>query len=122
MRAAACTSWADRRSARALRSSSGYGGGGRIGFAQTWRNTGNGLEGVAKAHSGTLLALDEIGELDAREAGSTAYLLINGQGKGRATKDADLRPRAEWRLMLLSSGGVGVGGKIAESGRRARAG
>ena len=100
-----------------------YGGGGRIGFAQTWRNTGNGLESVAKAHSGTLLALDEIGELDAREAGSTAYLLVNGQGKGRATtRDADLRPRAEWRVMLLSSGEIGLGDKIAESGRRAKTG
>src|SRR5215211_5643051 len=60
--------------------------------------------------------------LDPREAGSTAYLLVNGQGKGRATRDADLRPRAEWRLMLLSSGEIGLGDKIAEGGRRAKAG
>jgi putative DNA primase/helicase len=65
-----------------------WGGGGRAGFTQTWRATGNGLESVARAHSGTLLVLDELGELDAREAGATAYLLVNGQGKARATKEA----------------------------------
>lgn len=99
-----------------------WGGGGRGGFAQSWRATGNGLESVAKAHSGTCLVLDELGELDAREAGSTAYLLVNGQGKARAARDAELKPRAEWRIMLLSAGEVGLADKIAESGRRAKAG
>ncbi|MGF3025083.1 DUF927 domain-containing protein [Methylobacterium aquaticum] len=99
-----------------------WGGGARSGFVQTWRATSNGLEGVAKAHSGTVLVLDELGELDAREAGSTAYLLVNGQGKARAAKDAELRPRHEWRVMLLSSGEVGLADKISETGKRARAG
>jgi putative DNA primase/helicase len=99
-----------------------WGGGGRGGFTQTWRATGNFLEAVARAHSGTALILDELGELDAREAGSTAYLLVNGQGKGRATRDAEGRARAEWRVMLLSSGEVGLGDKIAEGGKRAKAG
>ncbi|MER2266712.1 DUF927 domain-containing protein, partial [Methylobacterium oxalidis] len=91
-------------------------------FTQTWRATGNGLESVARSHSGTLLVLDELGELDAREAGSTAYLLTNGVSKIRATRDADTRPRAEWRVMLLSAGEVGLADKIAEGGRKAKAG
>ena len=99
-----------------------WGGGGRGGFTQTWRATGNALEAIARAHSGTLLALDELGELDAREAGSTAYLLVNGQGKARATRDAEVRARSEWRIMLLSSGEIGLGDKIAETGKRAKAG
>ncbi|ANY78464.1 hypothetical protein BB934_09665 [Microvirga ossetica] len=99
-----------------------WGGGGRGGFTQTWRATGNFLESVARAHSGTALILDELGELDAKEAGATAYLLTNGQGKGRATRDAESRARAEWRIMLLSSGEVGLGDKIAEGGKRAKAG
>jgi putative DNA primase/helicase len=56
-------------------------GGGRNGFPQTWRTTDNALEGIARAHSGTLLALDEIGELDPRKAGEVAYMLVNGQAK-----------------------------------------
>ncbi|WP_157182282.1 DUF927 domain-containing protein [Methylobacterium sp. WSM2598] len=99
-----------------------WGGGARAGFTQTWRATGNGLEGVAKAHSGTVLILDELGELEAREAGSTAYLLVNGLGKARATRDAELRARHEWRVMLLSAGEVGLADKITEGGKRARAG
>ncbi len=52
-----------------------WGGGGRNGFAQSWRATSNGLEGIAKAHSGTALCLEEIGEVDAKEVGSIAYML-----------------------------------------------
>ncbi|MBM6593740.1 DUF927 domain-containing protein [Microvirga pudoricolor] len=66
--------------------------------------------------------LDELGELDAKEAGATAYLLVNGQGKGRATRDAEVKTRSEWRIMLLSSGEIGLGDKIAETGKRAKAG
>ncbi|HEY8381584.1 MAG TPA: DUF927 domain-containing protein [Microvirga sp.] len=99
-----------------------WGGGGRGGFTQTWRATGNALEAIARAHSGTLLALDELGELDAKEAGGMAYLLVNGQGKGRGTRDGGAKERAEWRVMLLSTGEIGLADKIAETGRRAKAG
>lgn len=99
-----------------------WGGSGRNGFAQTWRATGNGLEGVAKAHSGTVLPLDELGELDAREAGSVAYALVNGQGKARAGRDGEARVRAEWRCMVLSTGEVRLSDKIEETGRRAKQG
>ena len=39
---------------------------------QSWRATSNGLEGIAKAHSGTALCLEEIGEVDAKGVGSIA--------------------------------------------------
>ncbi len=59
---------------------------------------------------------------DAREAGGTAYLLTNGLSKICATRDADTRPRSEWRIMLLSAGEIGLADKIAEGGRKAKAG
>jgi putative DNA primase/helicase len=99
-----------------------WGGGGRNGFAQTWRATGNGLEGVAKAHSGTMLALDELGELDAREAGTVAYALMNGQGKARSGRDGEARARAEWRCMILSTGEIRLADKIEEAGRKVKQG
>lgn len=99
-----------------------WGGGGRGGFTQTWRATGNGLEGVAKAHSGTILVLDELGELDAREAGGVAYALMNGQGKARAARDGNANARAEWRCQILSSGEVSLADKIEETGRKAKQG
>jgi putative DNA primase/helicase len=54
------------------------------------------LESVAKAHSGTLLVLDELGELGFHEAGRVAsYMLANGQSKIRATREATTRTRSE---------------------------
>jgi putative DNA primase/helicase len=97
-------------------------GGGRGGFPQTWRTTDNALEGTAKAHSATLLALDEIGEVDPRKIGSIAYMLVNGQAKGRMRADGELRERAEWRVTLLSSGEQSLEEKIAETGHKAKAG
>ena len=105
-----------------LAAGSVWGGGGRNGFAQSWRATSNGLEGIAKAHSGTLLNLEEIGEMDGREIGSVAYMLLNGHGKGRATKDGEAKARAEWRVPILSSGELGIADKIREGRRGVRQG
>ncbi len=62
----------------------GLPGPGASGFVRQWRATGNGLESVAGMHSDNLLPLDEMGQVDAREAGEIAYMLANGQGKVRA--------------------------------------
>lgn len=102
------------KSTAALIAGSVWGGGGRNGFAQSWRATSNGLEGIAKAHSGTVLCLEEIGEVDAKEVGSIAYMLLNGHGKGRASKDGEAKARAEWRMPILSSGEIGIAAKIRE--------
>ncbi|MBN8819350.1 MAG: DUF927 domain-containing protein [Sphingomonas sp.] len=77
-------------------------------YLKQWRATANGLEGVAVAHSETLLCLDELGQLDPREAGSAAYLLANGQGKSRAGRSGTLRAPAAWRAFFLSSGEIGL--------------
>ena len=54
------------------------------GYLRQWRATSNGLEGVAALHCDSLLVLDEISEVNPREAGLIAYMLANGQGKARA--------------------------------------
>lgn len=46
----------------------------------TWRATGNALEGVAEAHNHSLLCLDELSQLAPAEAGEISYLLANGRG------------------------------------------
>lgn len=99
---------------------SAWGGGGIRGFIRTWRATSNGLEGVAALHCDALLCLDEIGQVDGRDAGQIAYMLANGQGKSRAGRSGEARPAAEWRLLFLSSGEVGLADKIAEDGRGRR--
>jgi len=92
------------------------------GYLQSWRATANGLEAVAAAHCDCLLCLDEMGQLDAREAGETAYMLANGIGKQRAGRTGAGRKPAEWRLILLSSGEITLADKMMEAGQRPRAG
>jgi len=91
-------------------------------FMHSWRATANGLEGVAAACNGTLLALDELGEVSGRDAGAAAYMLANGTGKTRASRAGTARAPARWRVMVLSSGEITLADKIAEAGGRAAAG
>jgi putative DNA primase/helicase len=91
-------------------------------FLHSWRATANGLEGVAAACNGALLALDEIGEVSGRDAGAAAYMLANGTGKARANRAGGARAAARWRVMVLSSGEIALADKMAEAGGRAAAG
>lgn len=59
-------------------------------YWHTWRSTGNALEGTASRRNDAAMMLDEIREVDGREAGNIAYMLANGQGKGRAGTDGEL--------------------------------
>ncbi len=88
----------------------------------TWRATANGLEGVATAHSETLLTLDELGQLDGREAGATAYMLANGQGKARMRATGGLRPQSSWRVLFLSTGEISLAALAATAGKTTAAG
>jgi putative DNA primase/helicase len=91
-------------------------------FMRTWRATSNGLEGVASLHNDTLLALDEMGEADPREIGAVIYEVANGAGKSRANRSGAARSHRRWRVMLLSSGEVGLSDYMTEGGKRSRAG
>ncbi len=99
-------------------------GGGKSHYVRAWRATANGLEAVATSHNDALLCLDELAQLGGREAGETAYMLANGSGKARASREATLRKAAHWRLLFLSSGEISLAEKIAEDarGRRQTAG
>jgi putative DNA primase/helicase len=91
-------------------------------FKRTWRATGNGLEGIASQRNDTLLALDEIGEADPREIGAVVYAMANGTGKARASRNGSARAAKRWRVMLFSSGELGLSALMAEGGKRSRAG
>jgi uncharacterized protein (DUF927 family) len=89
-----------------------WGGGGELGFAQSWRNTDNALEAVALAHNDGLLALDELRQLDPTAAGAAAYALAAGVAKGRLRADAELKARPTWRVLILSAGEIGLADMI----------
>jgi putative DNA primase/helicase len=89
---------------------------------RTWRSTGNGMEGVAAETCDALLALDELGMVDGREAGDIVYSLANESGKARAARDGSARPRRIWRTLFLSTGEVTLAAKMSERGGSPMAG
>jgi putative DNA primase/helicase len=91
-------------------------------YLQRWRATSNGLESVATLHNDTLLVLDELGQIDSKEVGETAYMLANGAGKIRATKSGGARGKATWKLLFLSAGEVTLVEHMAAAGKHAHAG
>ena len=91
-------------------------------FVRNWRHTDNGLEGIASQHTDLLLILDEIGQLEPKHAGAVAYMLANGQGKGRSRRDGSPRAVATWRVLFLSTGEVGLSELVTQGGGKVRAG
>ncbi|VEG92511.1 DUF927 domain-containing protein [Legionella spiritensis] len=91
-------------------------------YTRLWRTTSNGLEGLAAMHNDGLLILDELSQIDPKEAGEAAYLLANGQGKTRASKNGTARASTRWRLFFLSAGEESLSALMAKAGQKANAG
>jgi putative DNA primase/helicase len=91
-------------------------------YMQRWRATDNAIEAIAAQHCDALLVLDELAQVDPKQAGEIAYMLGNGQGKARANRSAMPKPLLRWNLLFLSAGEVGLVQHVAESGKRVRAG
>jgi putative DNA primase/helicase len=103
--------------------SSVYGGGdSKYGYARKWRTTANALEVTAEMHNDGLLVLDEISLLDPRDAGTVAYQLADGGGKGRMDISGKLRRTAEYSLLYLSTGEISLADHAAQAGMKTRAG
>lgn len=98
------------------------GGGGKSGFVQTWRTTINGLEATAEAHNDGTLFLDELSQVDPREAAETAYLLANGQGKARMTRAIAARRKLLWALLFVSSGELTLAEHASSVGKQVKGG
>jgi putative DNA primase/helicase len=91
-------------------------------YIKQWKTTGNALEAIAEAHNNTLLCLDELSQVDGREAGEIAYMIANGSGKNRLKAKGGLRKSSEWNLLFLSTGEISIADKISEAGKKAQAG
>lgn len=73
-------------------------------YTRLWRSTANGLEASAALHNDCTLVLDELSQMDPKEAGEAAYLLANGRGKARAQQNGTAAKSATWCLLILSAG------------------
>jgi len=91
-------------------------------FKRTWRGTANGVEGVCSQHSDTLMALDELGQIDPKSLDETAYAIGNGTGKTRANRHGEARQASRWRVFLLSTGELTIAARMSAGGIEAKAG
>ena len=92
------------------------------GFVQTWRTTLNGLEATAEAHNDGTLFLDELSQIDPKQAAETAYLLGNGQGKARMMRTIAARTRLRWRILFVSAGEMTLAEHAASVGAKTKGG
>ena len=91
-------------------------------YERSWKTTANGLEGTCSLHNDSLLPLDEFGRVDARDAGDICYMIVGGIGKQRMARDSSLKEPKTWRVIVLSTGEVGLGDHIREGNKKAKAG
>ena len=87
-------------------------------YTKTWRSTDNALEGTASEYSDSFLPLDEISECDPKIIGKAAYMLANGQGKGRSTTTGHNRLAKTWRIIFLSTGEESLQDFMAQVGQK----
>lgn len=87
-------------------------------YWKTWRATGNALEGIALRRNDAALMLDEISEVDGKEASRIAYMLGNGQGKARGRVDGSVRDPVTWAMLYMSTGEVSIMEHAAEAGEK----
>ena len=92
-------------------------------YCKTWKSTGNALEHTAYIHNDGFLALDEIGEVaNPKELGNIAYMLANGKGKARMTKEIKAKPSYTWKVIFLSTGEKSLKEIMQENGQKTKLG
>jgi putative DNA primase/helicase len=91
-------------------------------YMQRWRATDNAIESIAAQHCDALLVLDELAQIDPKQAGEVAYMLGNGQSKARAARTAVPKPRLSWTLLFLSAGEISLAQHMQTVGKVVKAG
>ena len=89
---------------------------------RSWRTTDNAAESWARSANDGVLLIDELSQVDSKAADSMAYMLGNGQTKGRANRDGIAKDTTDFLLIFLSTGEIGLAEKIGEGKKKARAG
>lgn len=70
----------------------------------SWRATSNAQENIAFQHNHSFAALDEINLANPNTIGDVVYMLADGQGKDRMSRDGSNKPTLHWQLIYLSTG------------------
>lgn len=87
-----------------------------------WNNTDAGLQSIALAHNDLVLPLDEMSHSDGRNIEALTYILGDGVGRGKGSKDGRGQRTQTWKTMVVSSSELTVSEKIQEGGKRRKGG
>jgi uncharacterized protein (DUF927 family) len=87
-----------------------------LSFIRRWNLTGNGLEGLAEAHSDLPLVLDELGASTANDIRPMVYSIAGGQGKTAMNSARELKEPRAWRTIGISTGEGSLHARMSESG------
>jgi energy-coupling factor transporter ATP-binding protein EcfA2 len=92
---------------------------GAASIIHAWRTTDNGLEALLASHNDNCLIMDEAHNAPATmDWSATVYMIGNGRGKQRLTKEGGERAVRAWTTTVLSSGEIGIISKVqAGAGR-----
>lgn len=80
----------------------------------SFRSTDNSLESICKNSNDGAMFLDEMGEVDADALFNTVYLVANGATKSRADKNGNAKETKHFRVLVQSTGEIGLEAKLAE--------
>ncbi|EGV18845.1 DUF927 domain-containing protein [Thiocapsa marina] len=83
-------------------------------FIRRWNLTGNGLEGLAEAHSDLPLVLDELGSSTIGDIRPLIYQLAGGQGKTALNSARDMKEPRSWRTIAISTGELSLHAKMSD--------
>lgn len=87
------------------------------GYVNQWKMTANALEIIAVMRNDSVLILDELGQANPEDVAKVAYMLPNGQGGGRMSRDATLKHIYRWKTNFFSNGELSISQKIESTGK-----
>jgi len=86
-------------------------------YVQSWNTTANMLEVIAEGHNHLPTCLDELGEATSKAVGKGAYMLSDGQGRKRMSRDGKAQRVRTFRTLVCSSGEISIEDKVGKAGQ-----
>ena len=88
----------------------------------SFRATDNSLESVCKNSNDGAMFLDELGEANADDLFKIIYMMANGVTKGRADRNGNAKEISHFKVIVQTTGEIGVEDKLREKKIQAKGG
>lgn len=100
-----------------------HGTGEEASYLMSFRSTENGFEAPMAARNNSVVMYDEVGSADVQiDWPSVIYMIANGVGKTRMSKDTGGRPTKRWTTQIIGTGEASIESKISAKGAAMRTG